>query len=90
VDILAQSLDEMDAARLPAVLFHSIHSAKFEASEPHRFIARQTGLDVFLHLPLEMKAQFMVEFALNGGALEERSKTNCKSLSIALRSLCRA
>jgi hypothetical protein len=75
-DIPGQVLEEVHAASVAAFLFELINSAEFEASASPSFRERQAGLDELFDLPIEVKVQFVVEFAFDGTALKQGTQAN--------------
>jgi hypothetical protein len=75
MNVLHQDFEVADATCV-ATFFRDLPGAsKIKASAPRGFPMRQTRLNVFLDLPLEMKAEFVIEFRLDGAAPEQRTQT---------------
>jgi hypothetical protein len=70
VNILAERFEEMRSAGVAAFFFDLVIAAEGQARVATRFYRGQTRPDKLLDLLIEMKAQLVVEFALDGVCAE--------------------
>ena len=71
--VLRENVDQREAARVARVVLDAIESAEAEPRAPFGLVARNAGRDVLLDFALDVKAQLIVQLALDGGPLEERA-----------------
>ena len=77
-----QSVSIAYAAGVAAFLFDQVRAADEKTRAAARFRERQAGLNQFLDLLVEVKAQLVVKFVLDRVAANQRSQT----IRIAARS----
>src|SRR5215469_633313 len=77
-NVLEQSFEEADAARVAEFFVDLVVRADGEAGAAPRFIERNTGCDKFFDLLFEMEAQLVVQASFDGVLPEERAKTQTK------------
>ena len=53
-------------------------ATELQAEAAPGLLGRQPGPEILLHLLLEMELQLLIDLLGNGGAAEERAKTNAK------------
>jgi hypothetical protein len=76
MNVLHQDFEETDPAGISAFLRDLPGASKLKASAPRGFRMRQALLDVFLDLPLKMKAEFVIEFRFDGFAWKKRAQAD--------------
>jgi hypothetical protein len=77
-NILPNVLDEADPSSLLAIFLSLGQATKLQADAALGLLARQPGPEILLHLPPEMELRLLFDLLGNGGAAEERTKTNAK------------
>src|ERR1700691_1193508 len=75
-NILRQRFEKTHAPSVAAFFFNLLRCAEFQPRSPPRFLARHTRLHVLRNLLLEMKAQLVVQFTLDGIASKQRPQPN--------------
>jgi hypothetical protein len=76
LDVLRQSLNQMNAAGLAALFLDLVRAAKHKTGLAASFRERQARLDKFIDLPVDMKMQLIVEFSLHGLAAKQSTEAN--------------
>jgi hypothetical protein len=73
-EIVRDGVHQADAPRVAAVFADLLEAAELEVGAAPGLVPSQAGLLVLPGLRLEMRAQFLVQIRVDGGALQQRSR----------------